>query len=197
MPTMRAHTAPGTAPARALAPEPTAAGFRGNRVRGWAPACSAGSGPALREVAVRGRGGVLIRGAVLVAGRGMGFGVMLVLDAAEVIVEVDRADEVAAPVAAGEPAPQPARARQAIVLAVAVALVVRLRGIVRSVRLGERRSHSATANREYRSCFGPNPPYVSGMIKITCFTPICHNFTGIPALVDDDGSRDRRVSWQF
>ena len=141
---MRAHTAPGTAPARALAPEPTAAGFLGNRMRGWA-----GRRLALADVVVSGRGGGLIRGAVVVVGRGRGFGVLLVLDVVEVIVDVGRDDDVAGSVAAGEPAPQPPSTRQAMVLA--VALAVRLRGIVRSVRLGERRSYSATANREYRS----------------------------------------------
>lgn len=137
---MRAHTAPGTATALALAPGPTAAGFRGNRVRGWAPA-GAGKRVALTDFAARGTIGVPIRGAVVVAGRGMGFGLLLVPDAVEVVpdavevvVEVARADEVAAPVAAGEPAPQPARRRQVSAPAVVVAVAVFLGGMVRSVR---------------------------------------------------------------
>ena len=130
---MRAHTAPGTATAMALAPGPTAAGFLGNRVRGWAPA-GAGKRVALTDFAARGTSGVPIRGPVVVAGRGMGFGLLLVPDAVDVMVEVARADEVAAPVAAGEPAPQPARRRQVSAPAVVVAVAVFRGGMVRSVR---------------------------------------------------------------
>ena len=129
---MRAHTAPGTATAMALAPGPTAAGFLGNRVRGWAPA-GAGKRVALTDFAARRTGGVPIRSPVVVAGRGMGFGLLLVPDAVDVMVEVARADEVAAPVAAEEPAPQPARRRQVSAAAV-VAVAVFPGGMVRSVR---------------------------------------------------------------
>jgi len=64
----------------------------------------------------------------------MGFGLLLVPDAVDVMVEVARADEVAAPVAAGEPAPQPARRRQVSAPAVVVAVAVFRGGMVRSVR---------------------------------------------------------------
>jgi len=116
----------------ALAPGPTAAGFLGNRVRGWAPA-GAGKRVALTDFAARGTGGVPIRGPVVVAGRGTGLGLLLVPDTVDVMVEVARADEVAAPVAAEEPAPQPARRRQVSAAAV-VAAAVFPGGMVRSVR---------------------------------------------------------------
>ena len=140
---MRPHTASGTAPALALAPGPTAAGFLGNRMRGWAPAGGAGRGPAGTGAAARGRESVLIRCALVAAGRGGGFDVLLALDAVEVVVDTGRADEVAASLAAGEPAPQPARTRQVTVVvtvvAAFVALAVRLLGMVRSVRSGSGR----------------------------------------------------------
>ena len=136
---MRAHTASGTLRTVALPPEPTAAGFFGNRIRGSAPARGTGASP----------------DAVGVMACGMDFQVLLALAAVEVMVEVlvevmvevkvdvGRADVavsvavlIVVSIAAGEPAPQPARRRQARLVTVATALAVLLRGMVRSVRLG-------------------------------------------------------------
>jgi hypothetical protein len=96
-------------------------------MRGWASGCGTGKSFALADVASWGSGGVLIRRGEVVAGRGAGFGGLVVrraVDAVEVMVVAVRAGDVVALVAAGEPAPQPARTRQARVLAVAVALGV-------------------------------------------------------------------------
>ena len=131
---MRAHTASGTLRTVALAPEPTAAGFFGNRIRGSAPARATGASP----------------DAVGVMACGMDFQVLLALDAVEAMVEVKadvgRADVAVSVavlivvlivplIAAGEPAPQPARRRQTRLVTVVTDLAVLLRGMVRSIRL--------------------------------------------------------------
>lgn len=140
---MRAHTGSGTKPTLAFAPGPTAAGLVGNRVRGSAPAC--------------GRGGSLVLpGGVARGGGGAGFGVLrldvdvgptgnvrrllvvVVVCAVDVAAVGVRAEAVAVSIATGGPAPQLARTMQVSTLAVVVALVVLLRGMVRSVRLGSR-----------------------------------------------------------
>jgi|GEM_PF-3450938 len=140
---MRAHTGPEIKVTLALAPGPTAAGFLGNRVRGSAPACGTG-------------GSLVLPGGVARGGGDVGFGalrtlvvdfgwtgnmrrllVVAVVGAVDVAAAVAvRAEDVVASIAAGEPVPQPARTRQVSQPAVVVALVVLLRGIVRSVRLG-------------------------------------------------------------
>ena len=125
---MRAHTASGTLLTRALAPEPTAAGFFGNRMPGSAPARGTGKRVAPTDVAPSAAAGVrdgVLNGAVVVAAvRGVGFGALLVpgaVEAVDVVVVAVRAGDVAALRAAGEPAPQPARTRQTRAPAVAVA----------------------------------------------------------------------------
>lgn len=124
---MGVHTEAGILLTRALAPEPTAARFLGNRVSGSAPARGTGRRLAPTDVvpsaAAARREGGLIR-ELVVTESGVGFGVLLALgalDPADVMLGDCRAGDVAAVVAAGEPAPQPARTRQARVLAVAVA----------------------------------------------------------------------------
>lgn len=119
---MRAHTAPGTVRTLALAPEPTATGFLGNRIRGSAPARGTGARPLIPGGIARGGEGVIVRDALVVAVVGA-------------VVAV-RAEDVVASLAAGESAPPPARTRQVRALAVMVALAVLLRAMVRSVRLG-------------------------------------------------------------
>ena len=142
---MRAHTESGTGPVLALAPEPTAAWFVGKRMCGSAPARGTGASLVLAGGVACVADGVLRRDAVAVVGFGVS-GVPLVSDGVGigmgVGVDVDRATAglVPASPAVGEPAPHPARARQVRprerqvrVLARAVALLVLLRRIVRSV----------------------------------------------------------------
>lgn len=149
---MRAHTESGTGPVLALAPEPTAAWFVGKRRCGSAPARGTGASLVLAGGVACVGDGVLRRDAVAVVGFGVS-GVPLVSDGVGigvgVGVDVDRATAglVPASPAVGEPAPHPARARQVRarerrvrarerrvrVVAGAVALLVLLRRIVRSV----------------------------------------------------------------
>lgn len=136
---MRAHTASGIGPVLALAPEPTAARFGGNRVCGSAPARGTGASLVLGGVVAWVGDWVLVLDDVAVPGSGVG-GVLLALEVVDIGVGVERVPVVLvlALLTAGEPAPQPARvsvrARQVRALAAVVALTVALRRIVRSVR---------------------------------------------------------------
>ena len=134
---MRVHTACGTVPTLALAPGPTAAGLAGNRIRGSAPAGGAGASRVLSGgVACGGddvRGALVLDALVGEGGSEVGFGILPAPDAVYVMAEVGPAGDVrgllgTASVAAGAPAPQPARRRQVRVPAVL------LRDMVRSVR---------------------------------------------------------------
>ena len=136
---MRAHTESGTGPALALAPDPTAARFVGNRIDG--SAATGGTGPSfvLAGGAACGGDGGLVLDAVAV----VGFGLVDVVDVDPAVSEVI----VLALLAGDEPAPQPARARARVrevrALAAAVALAVVLRRIGRSVPSGSGRNESA------------------------------------------------------
>src|SRR5665647_3914297 len=105
---MRAHTASGTGWELALAPEPTAAWFVGNLIRGSAPASGTGVSLVLAGVVERAGDGVFVLAAVAVVGAGVE-GVVLALGA----LDVDRAArvELLAVLAPGESALQAARAR--------------------------------------------------------------------------------------
>ena len=145
---MRAHTAPGTARTLALAPKPTAVGFLGKRVGGSAPARGTGASLKIPAGVACGGDAVLARDGAVVVVRGLGTGVLLVFGVVSGVMDVRPADDVPGPLvvavvdaaalrvadvavstAAGGPTPQPARTRQVR------ALVVLLRGMVRSVRL--------------------------------------------------------------
>lgn len=146
---MRAHTESGTGPALALAPDPTAARFVGNRIDG--SAATGGTGPSfvLAGGAACGGDGGLVLDAVAVVGFGLGttIGLVDVVDVDPAVSEVI----VLALLAGDEPAPQPARARararvrvrEVRALAAAVALAVVLRRIGRSVPSGSGRNESA------------------------------------------------------
>jgi len=112
-----------------LAPEPTAAWFVGNRIRGSAPASGTGASLVLVGVVACAGDGALVLDAVAVVGAGVA-GVVLELG----VLDVDRAAgvDLLALLAAGEPALQPARARLVRATAVVAALAVLLRRIVRS-----------------------------------------------------------------
>ena len=115
---MRAHTASGTAPTLAFAPEPTAIGFLGKRVPGSAPAL--GTGTSLAP-----GGGVVCGGVVCGDDDVTG---ALVRDAMVV-----KGGAVGASTAAGTPAPQPTSTKE--VRATAVVVAVLLRRMARPVRL--------------------------------------------------------------
>ena len=131
---MRAHTASGTGWELALAPEPTAAWFVGNLIRGSAPASGTGVSLVLAgAVAGAGDGALVVAVAVAVAVVGAGAeGVVLELCA----LDVERAARVepVAVLAAGESALQAARARLVRATAMVAALAVLLRRIDRSLR---------------------------------------------------------------
>jgi hypothetical protein len=138
---MRAHTESGTGPALALAPDPTAARFVGNRIEG--SAATGGTGPSfvLAGGAACGGDGGLVLDAVAVVGFGLGTTIGLVD-----VVDVDPAVSeliVLALLAGDEPAPQPARARAVRAPAATVALAVVFRRIGRSVPSGSGRNESA------------------------------------------------------
>ena len=152
---MRAHTASGTGPELALAPEPTAAWFAGNRAFGSAPASGTRASVVFAGgvVWVGGGDGVVARDPVAVAGV-VGDGVLLAVH----LVAVDPAAVgvgVLTSFETGEPALQPARARarQVRMLAHVVPLAVPLRRIVRSVRwaMGDPKSVTAAAPPTNRS----------------------------------------------
>src|SRR5674476_1524467 len=106
---MRAHTASGTGWELALAPEPTAAWFVGNLIRGSAPASGTGVSLVLAgAVAGAGDGALVLAVAVAVVGAGAE-GVVLELRT----LDVERAArvELVAVLAAGGSALQAARAR--------------------------------------------------------------------------------------
>jgi len=131
---MRAHTASGTGWELALAPEPTAAWFVGNLIRGSAPASGTGVSLVLAGAFAGAGDGALVRApavAVAVVGAGVE-GVVLELCA----LDVERAArvELGTVLAAGEPALQAARARLVRATAMVAALAVLLRRIDRSLR---------------------------------------------------------------
>lgn len=141
---MRDHNASGIAAAFALAPEPVAAWFAGNRVRGSAPARGTGASVVLPD-GLPGNG-VRRRVEAVVdfrvgGGEGLvevGFEVGFEVEV-EVEVEVGRAGVgVAVPTsfAVGDPALQPLSARSASAPAAAVPRAVVFRRIVRSVSSG-------------------------------------------------------------
>jgi len=129
---MRAHTASGTGWELALAPEPTAAWFVGNLIRGSAPASGTGVSLVLAgAVAGAGDGALVLAVAVAVVGAGAE-GVVLELRT----LDVERAArvELVAVLAAGGSALQAARARLVRATAMVAALAVLRRRIDRSLR---------------------------------------------------------------
>jgi hypothetical protein len=141
---MRAHTESGTGPALALAPDPTAARFVGNRTVGSAATGGTGGTGAsfvLAGGAACGGDGGLVIDAVAVVGFELGTVIGLV-DVVDVDPAVSEVIELAL-LAGDEPVPQPARARAKVrevrALAAAVALAVVLRRIGRSVPSGSGR----------------------------------------------------------
>lgn len=142
---MRAQTESGTGTALALAPDPTAARFVGNRIDGSAATGGTGASFALAGGAACGDDGGLVLDTVAVVGFGLGttIGLVDVVDVDPAVSEVI----VLALLAGDEPAPQPARARARMrevrALAAAVALAVVLRRIGRSVPSGSGRNESA------------------------------------------------------
>jgi hypothetical protein len=138
---MRAHTESGTGPALALAPDPTAARFVGNRTVGSAAIGGTGASVVLAGSAACGGDGGLVIDAVAVVGFELGTVIGLV-DVVDVDPAVSEVIELAL-LAGDEPVPQPARARAKVrevrALAAAVALAVVLRRIDRSVPSGSGR----------------------------------------------------------
>ena len=127
---MRAHTASGTGWELALAPEPTAAWFVGNLIRGSAPASGTGVSLVLAGAVAGAVDGALVL-AVAVVGAGAE-GVVLELRT----LDVERAArvELVAVLAAGGSALQAARARLVRATAMVAALAVLRRRIDRSLR---------------------------------------------------------------
>jgi len=161
---MRAHTASGTGRVVALAPEPTAAWFVGNLVRGSAPARGTGASLVLAGVVARVGDGVLVVDAKAVVGAVVD-GVVLALG----VLDVDRAVRVdpLALLAAGEPALQPARARLVRAMAMVAALVVLLRRIVLLRSSSLTRSESATAATPRTN----RPVWSAGFSILSCGRP--------------------------
>ena len=141
---MRAHTESGTGPVLALAPEPTAAWFVGNLIRGSAPA--SGTGVSLVRagaVAGAGDGALVVAVAVAVVGAGAE---RVVLELCPLDVERAARVELVAVLAPSESALQAARARLVRATAMVAALGVLLRRIDRSL---------------HRACVDPSLPLTS------------------------------------
>ncbi|HEY5181397.1 MAG TPA: hypothetical protein VIJ07_16765 [Dermatophilaceae bacterium] len=127
---MRTHTTSGTGRVVALAPEPTAAWFVGNLIRGSAPASGTGA-KLLAGVVACVADGAFVRDAVAVVGAGVE-GVALALGVLDVDLAA-RAERLSV-LAPGEPALQATRARLVTATAMVAARAVLLRRIVRSLR---------------------------------------------------------------